>query len=69
MKKNFVEISKEEAKIAYCNHKKVYISTDSRKFWKMPASYEYGSHAPINELFYRGSPEYEGNVRFFKIAE
>lgn len=69
MKDRFVEITKEEAKIAYCKSKRVYVSTDEREFWKLPASGEYGSHAPIEELFYRGIPMYEGNVRFFKNAE
>ena len=69
MNDKLVEITKEEAKTVYCNHKKVYVSTDEREFWKLPASGEYGSHAPIEELFYRGIPMYEGNVRFFKIAD
>ena len=72
MEKNFVEITMEEAKNLYCKCEKIYITTSGTKvwkgrtYWKIPASGEYSSHAPIEELFYRGIPNNEGNVRFFK---
>lgn len=66
----YVEISQEEAKKIYCNDGEyVYISNDRREYWKMPASYEYSSHAPVDELFYRGIPEYEGTNRFYKAVK
>lgn len=67
MEAKYIEITKEEAKIIYCNCEKVYVTTDERKMWRLPTSYEYNSHAPIEELFYRSIPEYEGKVRFFKL--
>lgn len=27
-----------------------------RRYWKLPASYEYSSHAPVEELFNRSVP-------------
>lgn len=66
MEKMFVEITKEEAKELYCKSKNVYVSTNQRKHWKLPASSEYSSHAPEEELFYRSIPEYEGDIKFFK---
>lgn len=62
----YTEITKDEAKIAYCKGDDVYVSTDKRKYWKMPASYDYGSHAPIETLFHRSIPNLEGDVMFFK---
>lgn len=61
-----MEITREEAKNMYCKGKNVYISTNNRTHWKLPASYEYGSHAPAEELFYRSIPQYEGKVKFYK---
>lgn len=68
----FVEITKEEATSLYCKGENIYITTSGgeiwkgRTLWKLPASAEYGSHAPAEELFYRGIPNYEGKVTFFK---
>lgn len=61
----YIEISIEKAKENYCKGKKVFVSNDDRSYWKMPSSCEYGSHAPIEDLFYRGIPMYEGDNRFF----
>ena len=69
MEVKYTEITENEAKTLYCSSEKVYVSTNARKYWKLPASYEYGSHAPKEELFYRSIPECEGKVAFFKIAE
>ncbi len=65
----FIKITKEEAKEMYCKCKNVYVTTNERTHWKMPAASAYGSHAPIAELFYRSIPEYEGEVEFFKAAK
>lgn len=59
------EITKEQAKEEYIKGTNVYVTTDKRTMWKMPASYQYASHAPASELFYRSLPKYEGTVRFF----
>ena len=73
MERKFVEITMEEAKMLYCNGKDVYITTSGTKawkgrtYWKLPASGEYASHAPVENLFHRGIPEYEGEVKFFKV--
>ena len=67
MENKFVEITKAEAKKIYCTCGKVYVSNNVRNFWKLPASSEYSSHAPAEELFYRSIPEYEGETRFFKL--
>lgn len=67
-----MEITREEAKKLYCNGKNVYITTSGTKVWqgrthwKIPSSSEYGSHAPVEELFNRGIPIYEGEVKFYK---
>lgn len=66
MEKIYIEITKEEAKKLYCKSEKVYVTTNTRTHWKLPASGEYGSHAPAEELFYRSIPEYEGDVKFFR---
>lgn len=60
------KITREEAKNIYCKGENVYITTNSREYWKIPASYEYGSHAPAEELFNSSIPQYEGNVEFYK---
>lgn len=62
---HYTLISKAMAKELYCHGHSVYITTNKRSFFRLPASYEYGSHASAVELFYRGIPEYEGDVRFY----
>jgi hypothetical protein len=69
MEVKYTEITENEAKTMYIHSEKVFVSTDMRKFWKLPASYEYASHEPKKELFYRSIPECEGKVTFFKVAE
>lgn len=64
--KNYIEITEDEAKKIYCNGENVYICNNKRKYWKLPKSYEYGSHAPVEQLFYRSIPRYEGNTIFYK---
>lgn len=72
MEKIFIEITEAEAKKIYCKCGKVYITTsgtkvwNGRKHWKLPASYEYASHAPAEELFYRSIPTNEGEIKFYK---
>ena len=66
MKNNYMEITREEAKEIYCKGNNVYICNDKQKYWKLPASYEYSSHAPISELFERSIPKYEGETKFYK---
>jgi len=61
----FVEITKSEAKRAYCRGGDVYVTTTYRTHWKLPASHCYSSHAPIETLFERSVPSSEGKVRFF----
>lgn len=61
----YIEITKSEARRAYCRHVPVYISTTYRIYWKLPASHEYASHAPIEELFERSIPKSEGKVKFY----
>lgn len=68
MDRKYTEITENDAKIMYCNCENVYVSTDARNLWKLPASYEYTSHASAEELFYRSVPEYEGKVTFFKVG-
>ena len=65
----YIEITKDEAKEIYCHsyneYARVYLCNNQREFWKMPASYEYGSHASGSELFYRSIPWGEGETKFF----
>ena len=61
----FSETTKAEAKLIYCSGLPVYVSTTYRKYWQLPPSSAYGSHAPIQELFERSIPKYEGKVSFF----
>lgn len=65
----YFEIPINVAITAYELGKSVYICTDHRSFWKLPASHEYSSHAPASELFYRSLPFNEGAIRFFKKEE
>ena len=65
----FEEITATEAFRSYCYGQSVYITTDRRKLWRLPASYEFGSHAPVSELFFRCVPDNEGEVKYFKIKE
>lgn len=69
MENRYVKITEAEAKELYCHTEYVYVSTDKREHWRLPASYEYASHAPAEDLFYRSIPEYEGDVEFFKAVK
>ena len=66
MKNNYTEISKEEARNLYCKGDNVYVCNNRRKYWELPASYQYSSHAPVTELFKRNIPKYEGDTKFYK---
>ena len=61
----FVEITKTEAKRAYCRGGDIYVSTVYRTHWLLPASHCYSSHAPAEQLFERSIPSSEGKVHFF----
>lgn len=65
----FEEITSKEAFRNYCHGQSVYITTDRRKLWRLPASYEFGSHAPASELFFRCVPDNEGEVKYFKVKD
>ena len=62
----YTEISQDEAKQLYIKCKKVYVSTNSRKYWQLPPASAYSSHAPASSLFYRSLPEYEGEITYYK---
>lgn len=66
MSSNYSEITEAEAKEIYRKGGKVFVTTDRRTHWKIPASYEFGSHAPAEELFNRAIPKYEGQVKYYK---
>jgi hypothetical protein len=66
MEGKFIEITELEAKEIYCNGGNVFITNNRRTFWRMPCSYEYGSNAPAEQLFYRSIPKYEGQTIFYK---
>lgn len=66
MGKNYIEITETEAKELYCKGNDIYINNNSRKYWKLPASYEYSSRAPTEELFNRSIPVGEGETKFYK---
>ena len=61
-----IPVSEEEAKLAYCKDKSVYVDSEFGKD-KIRPSYHYSSHASREELFYRSSSaynygnHYEGN--------
>ena len=65
----FVEITKPEAKRAYCRGGNIYVSTIYRTHWQLPPSHLYSSHAPAEELFERGIPTREGKVHFFSSTK
>lgn len=67
MERKYIEITEAEAKEIYCKGGNVYISNINRSYWKIPASYEYGSHAPAEELFYRSCPKWEGENKFYTV--
>lgn len=51
------EVSRQEAKKAYCNGVDVYAIKDG-KLCRIPPSYLYSSGAPASELFHRSLPYY-----------
>ena len=65
----YTEVTKEEANDLYCHGENIYISNDKRTYWKLPASHDYGSHAPASELFCRSIPLYEGETKFFVVIK
>lgn len=67
MENKYTEISKEEAKELYRKGNNVYLCNNVRKYWKLPASYEYNSHATEDELFNRSIPLSEGEAKFYKF--
>ena len=61
------KVTEDEAKTAYCKGKRIWVDTPSGQE-RIRNSWEYGSHAPATELFYRGVyhsddyyHEYNGN--------
>ena len=67
-RKSMKQVTREKAQELYESGASVYVTNDMRSNWKMPASYEYSSHAPAKELFNRSEPKFEGENRYF-IAE
>ena len=67
MKKNYIEITEAEAKEIYCKGGQIYITNNKRTFWRVPCTYEYGSHATSESLFKRSIPEYEGETKYFRV--
>lgn len=63
---NYTAITKSEAKELYRKGTDVFICNDKRHYWKLPASYEYSSHAPTEELFERSIPCGEGDTKFYR---
>ena len=55
-----IEITKEQALEEYCKGQSVYVSTNIRSEWRLPPSYFFGSHAPVEDLFYRSVRELLG---------
>lgn len=60
-------VTENEAKVAYCKGSRIWVDGEYGQT-RVPASWEYGSHAPAAELFYRGVchcrghyMEYDGN--------
>ena len=62
----FIPITEIQAKCTYCACVPVFVTTEKRTYWELPAPYCYTSHAPAEELFYRSLPDYEGEIQFFK---
>lgn len=58
-------ITKDEALRLYCRGCYIYVTNDKRTNCKIPPSYDYGSHASQESLFYRGLPKGEGENKFF----
>lgn len=60
-------VTEEEAKAEYCRCRPAYYDSETGRSQIRPSD-NYGSHAPIEELFYRGIPYgYKGN--FYIEAE
>lgn len=56
-----IPATEEEAKVAYCKCNSIWINTPYG-IEKIRSSWEYGSHAPAEELFYRSCGYgYDGN--------
>ena len=65
----YLPIFEDHAMSRYIHGMDVYVSTDIRHFWKLPAPHEYGSHAPASELFYRSLPKCEGKIYYYMKEE
>jgi len=66
MSKVYLEISELKAKDIYGRCGQIYITNDSRKFWRVPVDRDYvGMYAPRGINFYRSYPRNEGKTRFF----
>ena len=63
----YIEISEEEAKELYCKGDQVYFTSRTKTFWQLPASYEFASLVPAEQLFYRLISSGE-ETKFYKDA-
>lgn len=55
-------VTEDEAKTAYCKGRRIWVD-DEYGQTRIRASWEYGSHAPDEELFYRGVCHCRGYYR------
>ena len=73
--KNYIEITEVEAKEIYCKGGQIYTSDNGTDFFRVPCSYEYGSSAPAEQLFYRSTNGDKGfyvrsqNVYFMEVKQ
>ena len=65
----YIEISEEEAKELYCKGDKVYITNRMKTMWKMPATYEFNSLVPAEQLFYRLLSSGGNETKFYKLVK
>lgn len=53
IKMTYIKITEAEAKENYCKGEQIYTSENGADFYRVPLSYEYGSHAPVEVLYNR----------------
>ena len=55
----YLEVNSRVAENEYCRGRGIYICTDKRQYWKIPANYEIGGHELARVFFDRGLPRGE----------
>jgi len=66
VRKMLKQVSEEEAKAMYCRCEPVW-GESKHGYFKLTPSWDYGSHAPIETLFYRSAGDYYNGNFYVEI--